>query len=185
MNAEIASLTTLSTSYDIGYAGIDNRLLVYKHYDGRRPHCRWWGEGQERMCGVWRSKPVMMSGFWRPVSLKIISSEFAYKSYKARQLMEKIRIWQKQHPGLTVNDYLQSYPEFEKYRAELTCTYPEIEVVLFADGKEYYRRHVSSGRPFLIPRKYKALDWQVEVRSRLIIEEIHIQTSRESLLSED
>lgn len=37
---------------------------------------------------------------------------------------------------------------------------------------------VSSSRPFLIPRKYKAIDWQVGNCSRLIQEEIHIQTSK-------
>lgn len=127
----------------------------------------------------------MMSGFWRPVSLKVISSEYTHKSYKARDVIHKFEVWRKTHPDLGVTEFLKTYPEHAVHKAELLQVYPTIEVVLFADGKEYYRRHVSSGRPFLIPRKYKALDWQVEVRSRLVIEEIHIQTSRESLLSED
>lgn len=178
------TVSTLSTEWDIGYSTVDNRLLVYKA-GGDRAFCHWWAEGQERMCGVWRSRPIMMSGFWRPVSLKVISSEYTHKSYKARDVIHKFEVWRKTHPDLGVTEFIKTYPEYAVYKAELLQVYPTIEVVLFADGKEYYRRHVSSGRPFLIPRKYKALDWQVEVRSRLVIEEIHIQTSRESLLSED
>lgn len=127
----------------------------------------------------------MMSGFWRPVALKVVSSEYVHKSHKTKEILQRARIWQKTRPGLTIEHFIQAFPEYERYRAELTKTYPSIEVVLFADGKEYYRRNVSSSRPFLIPRKFKALDWQVEVRSRLVVDEIHIQTSRESLLSED
>lgn len=178
------SLSTLSTTWDVGFSTINNRLLVYKYNETGRPFSNWWAEGQERMCGVWRSKPVMMSGFWRPVALKVISSEYVHKSYLAKEILHKYKIWERVNRGLSVDDYLVAHPEYEKYRPELERVYPSIEVVLFADGKEYYRRHISSGRPFLIPRKYKALDWQVEVRSRLVIEEIHIQTSRESLLSE-
>lgn len=178
------SVSTLSTTWDIGYSTIDNQLLVYKQIIGHKPFCRWWATGQERMCGVWRSKPIMMSGFWRPVAIKVISPEYAHKSYKAVDIEHKFKIWLRTHPGLTIDDFLDTNPEYEQYRAELTKTYPSIEVVLFADGKEYYRRSVSSGRPYLIPRKYKALDWQIEVRSKLVIDEIHIQTSRTSLLSE-
>lgn len=179
------SVSTLSTEWHYGYSNIRNDLIVYKQQDVGKPLCRLWAGGQERMCGVWRSKPIMMSGLWRPVSIKVISPEFVAKSYKAVEVREKFRIWSRQHAGLGVDDFLQNNQEYEYLRDELTRQYPEIEVVLFADGKEYYRRRVSSGRPFLIPRKYKAIDWQVEVRSRLVVDEIHVQTSRESLLSED
>lgn len=178
------TVTMLSTNWEFGFSTVRNRMLVYC----RTLHgafCHWWAEGQERMCGVWRSRPIMMSGFWRPVSLKVLSPEYSHKSYLARDVIHKFKIWQKTHPDMPVCSFLEAHPEFEKYRAELTKTYPSVEVVLFADGKEYYRRHVSSGRPFLIPRKYKALDWQVEIRSRWVVDEVHVQTSRESLLSED
>lgn len=178
------SLSTLSTSWEFGFSTKDNRLLVYKQNPVGRPFSNWWAEGQGFMCGVWRSKPVMMSGFWRPVALKVISSGYVHKSFRAKEILHKYKIWVKTNLGLSISDFLIAFPEYERYRPELERIYPSIEVVLFADGKEYYRRQVSSGRPFLIPRKYKALDWQVEVRSRLAIEEIHIQTSRESLLSE-
>lgn len=179
------SLSTLSIPWDIGLSTIDNRLVVYKSQGDRLPLIRWWGEGQEKMRGVWRSKPIMMSGFWRPVALKVISSEYVHKSVQATGVRAKCNIWKKTHPGLGENEFLSAHPEYEKYRAELLRVYPSVEVVLFADGKEYYRRYVSSGRPFLIPRKHRALDWQVEVRSHIVVDEIHIQTSRESLLSED
>lgn len=178
------SLSTLSTSWQNGISTVRNSLVVYKSNDGR-PMCREWGTGQDRMCGVWRSRPVMMSGLWRPVALKIISPEYVSKSYLAKDIRHKYNMWRRRNIGLGVDDFLTAKPEYEKYRAELMRIYPSVEVILFADGKEYYRRMVSSGRPFLIPRKYKAIDWQVEVRSRIIIDEVHIQTSRESLLSED
>ena len=57
-----------------------------------------------------------------------------------------------------------------------------MEIIIYADGKEYYRRTVSSTKPFLLPRKYKAIDWAVRVIGSLRIEEIHLQASRESLL---
>lgn len=179
------NVTTLSTEWQYGYSTIRNDLLVYKQQNVGKPLCRWWAKGQERMCGVWRSKPIMMAGLWRPASLKVISPEFVAKSHLAVGVKDKFRIWSRQHAGLGVDEFLKNYPEYEYIRDELTRHYPEIEVVLIADGKEYYRRMVSSSRPFLIPRKYKAIDWQVEVRSRLIVDEIHIQTSRESLLAED
>lgn len=178
------SVSTLSTSWDIGYSTIDNQMLVYKEIVGNKPFCRLWADGQDRMCGVWRSKPVMMSGYWRPVAIKVVSPEYSHKSYLAKDIKHKFNMWRRTHPDLLVSDFLETYPEYEKYRAELEKKYPSVEVVLFADGKEYHRQQVSSSRPYLLPRKYKALDWQVEVRSRLIIDEIHIQTSRTSLLTE-
>ena len=180
-----SSLTTLSTKWDFGWSDYANRLLVYKKRGITYHICRWFGEGQDRMCGVWRSKPIMMSGRWRPTTLKIVSPEFAYKSVHARRERRLYNDWLRKNHTLGVADYIDAFPDKDKYRDELLRHYPYVEVVLFADGKEYYRRKVTSERPILVPRKYRAIDWQVEVRSRLWIEEIHIQTSRESLLSED
>ena len=179
-----STLTTLSTRWDNGWSGHDNKLLVYAA-QSPVPLCRWFADGQDRMCGVWRSKPVMMSGRWRPTTFKIVSPEFAHKSAHARRERGLYKDWLRRHPSLGVDEYIKSNPEKEKYRAELIRNYPSVEVILFADGKEYYRRNVTTERPVQVPRKYRAIDWQVEVRSRLVIEEIHIQTSRESLLSEE
>lgn len=179
-----STLTTLSTRWDNGWSDHGNKLLVYAAH-AYAPLCRWFAEGQDRMCGVWRSKPVMMSGRWRPTTFKIVSPEFAHKSVHARRERGLYKDWLRRHPSLGVGDYIKANPEKDKYRAELIREYPSVEVILFADGKEYYRRNVTTERPVQVPRKYRAIDWQVEVRSRLVIEEIHIQTSRESLLSEE
>lgn len=180
-----ASLTTLSTKWDMGWSNHRNKLLVYEKLPVGEPLCRWFGDGQERMCGVWRSKPIMMSGRWRPTTFKVVSPEFVTKSVYARRERGKYRDWLRLHPTLGVDEYIEAFPGKEQYRDELRRQYPYVEVVLFADGKEYYRRKVTSERPVLVPRKYRAIDWQVEVRSRLVVEEVHIQTSRESLLSEE
>lgn len=180
-----SSLTTMSTTWDMGWSDHHNKLLVYKREERGQPLCRWFAEGQDMMCGVWRSKPIMMSGRWRPSTFKVVSPDFIAKSIHARRERYKYHDWLRQHPTLSVDDYIEANPDKEKFRDELRRQYPFVEVVLFADGKEYYRRKVTSARPVLIPRKYRAIDWQVEVRSKLVIEEIHIQTSRESLLSED
>ena len=180
-----ASLTTLSTHWEFGWSDYSNRMLVYQVQPAGAPLCRWFAEGQGLMCGVWRSKPIMMSGRWRPTAFKVVSPDFQHKSIHARRERMVFKDWQRKNYTLGVDEYIAAYPEKEQYRDELLKQYPFVEVVLFADGKEYYRRKVTSERPVLVPRKYRAIDWQVEVRGRIVIEEVHIQTSRESLLSEE
>lgn len=177
-----ASMATLTLGGYAGFSDYKNQLCVFLPND--QNNFRLFGGGHERLQGVWRSKPIMMSGLWRPVTLKVISPEFSFKSYKFRQVEKEYKIWAKKTNG-SIESFIKAHPSYEGYRAEFYRIYPQVEVILFADGKEYYRRYVSSNRPILIPRKYKALDWQVEIRSKLIVEEVHIQTSRESLLSED
>lgn len=162
---------------------IGGLVYVMKVHEGQAARLRTFGSvGDRNRCAVWVSPIMVMAGLWRPTTVKIISSQFMMMSAGAERAINAFKNFQKKYPRVTADMFIRENPEYKPYVAELTGKRNTVEVILYADGREYYRREVSTNKPFLLPRKYRAIDWQVEVRSRISIDEIHIQTSRETLL---
>lgn len=80
-----------------------------------------------------------------------------------------------------VATFIKNHPQYSQHYSHLAGLRPSIEIIVYADGREYYRRIVHTNKPFLLPRKYKAIDWAIRVKGQIEIDEIHLQTSRESL----
>ena len=125
---------------------------------------------------------MAMAGLWRPTTIKVVSSEYMLMSAGSDKALVAFRDFKKKYPNTSVDVFIREFPEYQPYVAELSGKRHEVEVILYADGREYYRRPVFTNKPFLLPRKYRAIDWQVEIRSRIPVDEVHVQTSRETLL---
>lgn len=163
------------------YAHIVGGLVfVMEHGELRK-----WGEPHEtnNRCGVWRSGTMTMAGLWRPVSLKVVSPHYTFISAGAEDALAEFKNFKKKYPHVTADMFVREFPEYKQYYTELCATRVSVEIVVYADGREYYRRKVYTNKPILIPRKFRAIDWEVEVRSKIPIDEIHVQTSKESLLA--
>lgn len=176
----------------------DNATNVYAHHQGglvyvtdvkdsTRARVRKFGigdvDGYRR--AVWQSAPIMMTGLWRPSSVKVVSSHFAHFSAGAQKAMQAFSAFNKRYPHKSVDVFVRENPEYKKYYVELARKRPHVYVTLLADGREYYKRPVYNNKPFFLPRKYRAIDWAVRVESNVPIDEIHIQTSREALLGRE
>jgi hypothetical protein len=122
-----------------------------------------------------------MPGLWRPTTLKVVSSDYMMMSAGAEEALAAYKNFEKKYANVSAETFIRQFPQYKAYVAELTGKRHSIEVIVYADGREYYRRDVSTNKPFLLPRKYRAITWAVEVRSRITIDEIHVQTSRETL----
>lgn len=131
---------------------------------------------------TWRSPTMTLAGEWRPVFVKVMSPQFVVIPPDVGNVRVKYQQWVRYNKGLVLEDFIEEFPEYAKYYNFLAKTVPSVEVILYADGKEYYRRIVESGKPFLIPRKHKAFDWSVEITGNIVVSEVHIQSSREQLL---
>lgn len=166
--------------FDYGYTDEVSRFIVFK--DSKMYE---WGTGELAIYD-WKSHTAIQAGMWRPVTCKVVSPEFNninMKGYeKAKTAYDN---WKRENPYSDVNIFFCNNEDARKHYAHLVGLRPSVEVILYADGREYYRRTVRSNKPFLIPRKYKAIDWAIRVRGKLQVDEIHLQTSRESLVGQE
>lgn len=157
-------------------------VFVMKVGSGINCRLRKWGLPSEpNRCAVWRSPDMVMPGLWRPTTLKVVSSDYMMMSAGAEEALAAYKNFEKKYANVSAETFIRQFPQYKAYVAELTGKRHSIEVIVYADGREYYRRDVSTNKPFLLPRKYRAITWAVEVRSRITIDEIHVQTSRETL----
>lgn len=141
-----------------------------------------WGKG-ERAIYDWKTHTHVENGMWRPVAGKIVSPEFDNIVPKGhREAKIAYDDWKRKFPNGDVKNFFMAHPEFQQHYSYLTSCRPSVEIIVYADGREYYRRSVVSNKPFLFPRGRKAIDWAVRVIGQLEIDEIHLQTSRESLI---
>lgn len=138
-----------------------------------------------KMRYVWRSPTITLAGEWRPTFIKVISDEYLSLSPDVKSAMIKYNQWARYHTGMTLEDFIQEHPELAAYYNNLMDDVPSVEVVLLADNKEYYRVNVRTGEPVRVPRKHKAFDWAIELSGSLEVREVHVQTSRETLLGGD
>ncbi len=144
-----------------------------------------WGKGDKAFYD-WKSNTDMMAGIWRPVACKVISPDFVNTVPRGfREAKASFTEWKRKFPNGDVEDFFKNNPKYQIHYATLLGHKPSVTVIIYADGNEYYRKVVSSNKPFLLPRKYKAIDWSIRVIGQLEIEEIHLQSSRETLLSGD
>lgn len=171
------SFVEYDNPYEIGYAMVDKPMIF-----ARSGWYYWIDQSCRPMTYEWRSIPIVMAGEWRPTFLKVVSYDFARFAPDLEYARLKFKEFQHRYPHLGAVDFIESNPKFAKHYNRLTEAKPSVTIILFADGVEYYRRQVSSSKPFQIPRRHKALDWEVVVIGSLEIEEIHIQSSRESLV---
>lgn len=161
---------------DMGYTDETSRCLVFTG-----PTILEWNAGMLARYD-WKSSTSTEAGLWRPVACKVVSPEFdnitprGYKRAKAAY-----EDWKRNNPNGKLDVFISEYSEFAQHYSHLAGVRPGIEIIVYADGREYYRRIVRTNKPFLFPRKYKAIDWAVRVIGQVRIDEIHIQTSRESL----
>lgn len=158
-------------------------VYVTRVGSGERAVVRLFGDykSAEPRTAVWRSSTIVMDGLWRPTTCKVVSSEFAVMSAGAEKALQAFAVFKKKHADVSLDAFINMMPEYQIYYGELSGKRPQVEVIIRANGREYYRRMVSTNKPFLLPRKYRATDWSVEIRSRIPVEEVHLQSSRESL----
>lgn len=162
---------------DLGFTDETSPFLVFVG-----SHIYEWGRG-DRAIYDWKTHTHVEAGMWRPVTCKIVSPEFDNimpRGYREAKL--KFEDWKRKFPNGDISQFFKANPRFQQHYSYLVSCRPSLEVIIYADGREYYRREVSSTKPFLLPRKYKAIDWAIRIRGTLRVEEIHLQTSRESLL---
>lgn len=174
-----ADFVTHTVVIDVGYIDETSRFLLFKGKDVYE-----WGKGSLGRYD-WKSKTYVESGTWRPITCKIVSPAFNTQKHrgfsKAKIAYEE---WVRTHPFSPSEVFFNNNPKYQKHMAHLVRQTPSVEVILYADGREYYRRHVRSNKPFLLPRRYKAIDWAVRVKGQIQIDEIHLQSSRESLIGD-
>lgn len=167
---------THNVKVDIGYTDEISRCLVFKGNDIYE-----WGKGDLARYD-WRSSTYTESGMWRPVACKIVSREFDNIMPRGHQSARTAyEDWKRNNPLGNVATFIKNHPQYSQHYSHLAGLRPSIEIIVYADGREYYRRIVHTNKPFLLPRKYKAIDWAIRVKGQIEIDEIHLQTSRESL----
>lgn len=168
---------THNVKVDMGFTDEVSPLLVFN--DG---HIYEWGKGEKAIYD-WKTHTHVESGIWRPVACKVVSPDFDNIMPKGhREAKIEFAQWRRKFPTGDVTQFFLSNPHLQQHYAHLVGCRPSVEIIIYADGREYYRRAVSTNKPFLLPRKHKAIDWAIRVIGSLRIEEIHLQTSRESLL---
>lgn len=161
---------------DMGYTDEISPFLVFNSSQVLE-----WSKG-DRSYYDWKSLITVESGMWRPVACKIVSPEFDNIMPRGhREAKLKFQEWRRKFPYGGVNEFFTTNPDLQQHYSYLVSCRPSVEVIIYADGREYYRRNVSTNKPFLLPRRHKAIDWAVRVIGQLRIDEIHLQTSRESL----
>lgn len=146
---------------------------------------KWGHHTNNNRCAVWRSPIITHAGLWRPVSLKVVSPHYTFLSAGAESCLAEFKNFRKKYPHVTADMFVREFPQYKAYYSELSGKRLSVEVIVYADGREYYRREVFNNKPVHLPRKYRAIDWQVEVRTKIPIDEIHVQTSRETLLEQE
>ena len=162
---------------DMGFTDEVSPFLVFKN-----EHIYEWGQGELAIYD-WKTHTEVEAGMWRPVACKIISPDFDNIMPRGHaEAKLKFDEWKRKFPNGDISNFFLVNKEFQQHYSYLVGCRPSVEIIIYADGKEYYRRTVSSTKPFLLPRKYKAIDWAIRVIGSLRIEEIHLQASRESLL---
>lgn len=162
---------------DMGFTDEISPFLVFKGH-----HIYEWGKGDKAYYD-WQSFTLVEAGMWRPVACKIISPDFDNIMPRGhREAKIKFEEWQRKFPNGDISQFFNANPDLQQHYSYLVSCRPSVEVIIYADGREYYRREVKTNKPFLLPRKHKAIDWSIRVRGNLRIDEIHMQTSRESLL---
>ena len=145
-------------------------------------HIYEWGKGENAVYD-WKSQTQMMAGLWRPVACKVVSPDFDNIMPRGhREAKIKYEEWRRQNPYADDKVFFCKYPEFQQHYSHLIGNRPSVTVIIYADGREYFRKKVYSNKPFLLPRRYKAIDWAVRVIGLIRVDEIHLESSRESLL---
>lgn len=165
---------------DLGHTDETSRFTIFK--DNRIYE---WGKG-DRANYDWKSAHIALNGIWRPVTCKVVSSEFDNimpKGHKDAKI--KYAEFRRKHPNATPDVFFDTHPEMTQHYAHLVGVRPSVTVIIYADGREYYRREVSTNKPFLLPRRYRAIDWAVRIIGNLSVDEIHLQGSRESLVGDN
>lgn len=171
------NLATHNVVVDMGFTDEISRFLVFKGGNILE-----WGKGDNAIYDWW-SKTYVLAGMWRPVAGKIISPDFdniVPRGHKEAKL--RFDEWRRRAPKSDVMNFFKEFPEFRQHYVHLVGNRPSVTVIIYADNKEYFRRQVYTNKPFLFPRKYKAMDWSIRVIGSIRIDEIHIQSSRESLI---
>ena len=162
---------------DRGFTDETSDMLVFSH--GR---IYTWGTG-ENATYDWKSQTMMMAGMWRPVACKVVSPDFDNAvprgNLEARMRYEE---WRRNNPYVDSSVFFANNPELQKHYSHLVGTRPSVTVIIYADGREYYKKTVYSNKPFLLPRKHKAIDWSIRVIGSIRVDEIHLESSKESLL---
>lgn len=160
-----------------GYTDATSKFLVFK--DG---HVYEWGAGDNAIYD-WRSQTYMMAGMWRPVACKVVSPDFDNITPRGyREAKTKYQEWKRKNPNVCDTVFFNTNRDMQQHYSHLVGVRPSVTVIIYADGREYYRKQVSSNKPFLLPRKYKAIDFSVRVIGSIRIDEIHLEGSREALL---
>ena len=145
-------------------------------------HIYMWGAGENAIYD-WKSQTQMTAGMWRPVACKVVSPDFDNIMPRGhREAKIKYEEWRRQNPYADDKAFFCKYPEFQQHYSHLIGNRPSVTVIIYADGREYFRKKVYSNKPFLLPRRYKAIDWAVRVIGSIRVDEIHLESSRESLL---
>lgn len=141
-----------------------------------------WGAGSKAIYD-WKSQTIMLQGMYRPVACKVVSPDFDNiipRGYKEAKI--KFNEWKRKNPNICDSVFFNEHKEFQQHYSQLVGIRPSVTIVIYADGREYYRRSVSSNKPFLLPRRYRAIDFSIRLIGSVRIDEVHLDSSRESLL---
>ena len=143
-----------------------------------------WAGSTDKMRYTWRSARGVHNGVTHFTSMKVVA-DFPSYSAKDTSAMEALKKWQFQTGGvLTTQQFIDAHPEYASSLTVLLSNKPTVDVTIYADGVKFFKRIVTTQKPFKIPRKYKVIEWSIEVSSALEIYEVHLQTSSNDLAQE-
>lgn len=143
---------------------------------------QWCADVNKRMIYEWVSRVEVQAVLWYPVSIKI-EAERGTRHRVSAEAKAAYDLWKVQNRN---NDdgFICAHPEYTEFLPALIGTPQAVELTIYADDEEFYRRPVTHSRPIRLPRVRRALKWAVKVRSSAEISEIHLQTSNEDLSQE-
>lgn len=175
-----SEFVTHNVVVDTGFTDEISRFLVFKGGDIYE-----WGKGEFAVYD-WHNVTYVEDGLWRPVACKVVSPDFDNIIPRGhREARIKFEDWKRKFPYGDDADFFKNNPELQQHYSYLTGCRPSVELIIYAGDREYYRKTVCTNKPFLLPRKHKAIDWSIRIKGSLRIDEIHLQTSRERMLGDN
>lgn len=143
------------------------------HFAGRTGVMQWAAGGP--LLATWRSRPTTQAGLWKPATFKVISDRGRLPNgySEAKRAFEA---WKLVNKGLNESIWFENNPNMRKFMPHLRRDRP-IHVTIFRDMQEWYKRDVFDDRPHRVPHGNRALDWGIEVQTRIEVREIHFQSA--------
>lgn len=134
-----------------------------------------WGASSNNLRYTWRSRYERFTGYWKPVSMKVIGYGFGRQLTSMDKAAKKAyALWQKQFCTLGVDEFLDAHPEYISSRVALVGA-SAVNVGILRDGHVLYRRVIYRETPTRLPKFGRGFDWAVELSATFEVNEVHLQ----------